>query len=518
MDLCLRTPDGAVTVVEFSHDAGVSDVTAAFSKLMSYPVHVGSIAAFEGCDGSERLSATGVADGDEVSVSLPTASERLACFPSDRHHDVARRLYWGGSLLDIYVGADAVRMLEHARCLAELGHPATANGNLYSRKLTELGGPIWVLGHETWLSDVVREYVLAQPEDFAPFEGRLDGAFDALRSGVHHLPRAIMEDNFFRRCQAGRFGGVRASLVAETAARWGDGHALCKVASLIPDSLSVIAESTAAFADTVWTCREAAMPDARYVHTQGASGDTLPEAIPEDYCVMEDPLLWRRTLYLDMRAISVAAKHGVSVEQMWQSLSAHMLLCADKRPLSPEFGDWRLRARIREHETRQWLAACWRLLTLGLDPETRGARGVRGLHLCVRLRSRAGCLVFLAAGADRANVRTVGPCFDAEKGCASDCACHSHHSGVGRLRCLEAGKYPETCLNDVAADMECYCNTCQYRVYCDRRRAYLADGDAAVDHLPDEPEPWGEKDSRMERNGRMHTWRVRSNRSRATRT
>eukprot|EP00754_Rhynchopus_humris_P031596 Rhum_TRINITY_DN15345_c5_g1::Rhum_TRINITY_DN15345_c5_g1_i8::g.150625::m.150625 len=280
-----------------------------------------------------------------------------------------------------------------------------------------LGGPIWLLGHETWLSDVVRDYLLAQPEDFAPFEGG-GSMLDARRGEVYHLPRAIMEDRFFRRCQCDSFGDVRAGLLPETAERWGDEHPLCKVASLLPDKLAVIAKSTAAFADAVWTCKEAVMPDARYVHAKGASVDTLPDAIPEAFCVMEDPVPWRRTLYLDVRAISVAAKHGVSLEQMWQSLSAHMLRRADDKEYASV--DKFFRARYKLRDTRRWLAACWRLLALGLHPETRGARGVRGLQLCVRLRSRVGCLLFLAAGADRANVQTVGPCFDAGKECASD--------------------------------------------------------------------------------------------------
>ena len=509
MELCLRTPDGAVTVVEFGYDAGVSDVTAAFSKLVLCPVHVGSIAAFQGCDGSERLSATGVVDGDEVSVSHPTARERLARFPSDLHCRVVEKLFWNHSLSDL-----DDRTLEHARCLAEAAHPVTASIDGYSRPLTELGGPIWCLGHETWLSDVVREHFLAQPLDFVPFEGDADRTRHG--TGVlHHLPRAIMSGVFFRRCQSGRFSDVRASLLAETAARWGDGHALYKVASLIPDSLSVIAESAAAFADEVWTYREEATPAAWYVRAQGAclpSADAFPD-VPELFCAMEDPLPWRRTLYLDVRAISVAAKHGVSVEQMWRSLSTHMLMCVDKEYPSAT------RVRDKERETRQWLAACWRLLALGLDPETRGARGVRGLHLCVRLRSRAGCLVFLAAGADRANVRTIGPCFDAGKECAGDCACHACHSGVARLRCLESGRYPEAQLQGVDTDVECYCNDCQYRDYrCPCCYFGSADGYPDSDPpAPNDPEPWDGKDSRMERSGRMNTWRVRSNRSRATR-
>ena len=517
MELCLRTPDGAATVVEFSLDAGVSDVTAAFSKLVSHPVRVGSIAAFRGCDGSERLAVTGVSDGDELSVSQLTASNWLACFPSDRHREVARMLRDIIPLSDL---DDCT--LEHARYLAEAAYPVTAMyGGLYSRRLTELGGPIWILGHETWLSDFVREHVLAQPVGFVPFEG-----WGAAWGGVYHLPRAILEDSFFRRCEDDRFGDVRASLVAETAVRWGDGHALCKVASLIPDSLSVIAESRAAFADDVWTYREAAMPDARYVHDGGAPVDALPDTItiPESYCVKENPSPWHSTLYLDVRAISVAAKHGVSLEQMWQSLSEHMLICAEGQRFSSP--DRETRVREKEHATRQWLAACWRLLALGLHPETRGARGVRGLHLCTRLRSRIGCLVFLVAGADRANVGTIGPCFDAGIKCARRCACHAHHSGVVRLRFLEAGRYPEVRLNSVDTDRHCFCGVCQHSrcvqgtCHCCRyvRSLHSRDDIREVES----PDPnglgsWDEKDSRMERSARMHTLRVRSNRSRATR-
>ena len=516
MELCLRTPDGAATVVEFSYDADVSDVAAAFGKLVSYPVHVGSIAAFQGCEGSERLSATGVADGDEVSVSHPTASERLARFPSDLHYRVAGSLYsygWTRSDHDD-------RTLEHARCLAETGHPITAQFEGYSRPLTELGGPIWILGHETWLSDVVREHFLAQPEDFSPFEGSRDYnpvTYErTLQMGwAYHLPRAILEGNYFRRCRAGSFSDVRASVLAETAARWGDGHALCKVALFIPDNLSVISEATAAFADDVWTYRDAAVPAARYVHAGCASADALPETIPKRYCAMDDPSPLRGTLYLDVRAIPVAAKHGVSLEQMWQSLSEHMLRCADKK--YPQGWPQTRETCLREKEldTRQWLAACWRLLALGLDPETRGARGVRGLHLCTHLRSRAGCLVFLAAGADRANVGTVGPCFDAGKECAGDCACHAYHSGVMRLRRLEAGTHPETQLNDIDTDVVCDCDLCDARSYqCSCNRCLFPTSPLV---LPSDPDPWDEKDSRMERNGRMHTWRVRSNRSHAAR-
>ena len=462
MELCLQTPDGETTAVEFGADAHVGDVLAAFEKLMPWAMGVGTIERFRAHSVDTPLSETGVEDGEEVSVSGMSLGE----YPSYYHEEILCKVLPLTSLSDV-----DWKTFSHARLLARSCHRSTFRYEL-SWALTQLGGPIWALGHDTWLSDFVRSHFLSQPADFWRF-----------RHKCNDLVAAVLGGEFFP-CEP--LVNAREELIAEAAEKWGREHELCKVAMLLSEDIQIISEESATFADALWSHKETHAPAPEFVWVPPGPGDDDKLRIRQSHCVSADVPDIRNAPFLDVRGISVAVKHGVTLEKMWHTLSAYILKYYNVT-------SW----RAPHHLSRSWLPACWRLLALGLDPETRGARGVRGLHLCVLLKSREGCLAFLAAGADRTKVGTIGPCFMAGKVCASDCACHAYHSGAARLRNLEATKYP-VARTPVDSDSDwCNCGCCDY----DRVGTQYTFRDVL---------PWEEADTRVERSARMHTWKARN--------
>ena len=470
MELCLQTPDGETTAVEFGADAHVGDVVAAFEKLMPWATGVGTIERFRAHSVDTPLSETGVEDGEEVSAS---GMSLLDDYPWRYHEEVLGKVHRLTSLSDL-----DWETFNHARLLARSCHPSTFPYKS-SWGLTQLGAPIWALGHDTWLSDVVRPHFLSQPRDacFSDFPGYWGYTPSPLYQSPD-LVAAVLGGELFP-CEP--LVNAREELIAEAAEKWGREHELCKVAMLLPEDISIISKESATFADAVWTHRETHAPAPEFVWVPPGPGED-DKWIPQSHCVSADVPDIRNAPFLDVRGISVAVKHGVPLEKMWHTLSAYILK-------SYNFND----SASGRCLSSDWLPACWKLLALGLDPETRGARGIRGLHLCVLLRSREGCLAFLAAGADRANVGTIGPCFMAGKVCASDCACHAYHSGAARLRNLEASKYP-VARTPVDSDSGWDCGY-------DRVGTQLTFRDVL---------PWEEADTRVERSARMHTWKARN--------
>ena len=466
MELCLQTPDGETTAVEFGADAHVGDVVAAFEKLMPWATGVGTIERFRAHSVDTPLSETGVEDGEEVSASGMSLDD----YPSEYHEEVLRQVLHT-SLSDL----DS-KTLRHARLLAESGHPSTFPYK-FSSKLTQLGAPIWALGHDTWLSDFVRPHFLSQPRVWSHYSYYYEGFWVETPSSYQSpdLVAAVLGGELFP-CEP--LVNAREELIAEAAEKWGREHVLCKVAMLLPEDISIISEESAAFADAVWTHKETHAPAPEFVWVPPGPGEDDKWRIPQSHCVSADVPDIRNAPFLDVRGISVAVKHGVPLEKMWHTLSAYILK-------SYNFND----SASGRCLSSDWLPACWKLLALGLDPETRGTRGIRGLQLCVLLRSREGCLAFLAAGADRANVGTIGPCFVAGKVRASEgCVCFHCYSGVAWLRKFEASANP------FAANPSASGNS---------------DGD---DHV--RPLPWEEADTRVERSTRMHTWKARQRKPR----
>eukprot|EP00754_Rhynchopus_humris_P032884 Rhum_TRINITY_DN15433_c0_g2::Rhum_TRINITY_DN15433_c0_g2_i5::g.156889::m.156889 len=473
MELCLQTPDGETTAVEFGADAHVRDVVAAFERLMPWAMGVGTIARFREHSVDTPLSETGVADGEEVSVSGLSLDD----YPVGYHKGVLRRIH------QVPLSDVDSKTLNHARLLAQSCHSSTFQYPL-SRPLIELGGPIWALGHDTWLSDFVRPHFLSHPRTSHFWDTHYTGSWGHPSSRRSYFPQspelvtAVLSGELF---MGEPLINAQEELIAEAAEKWGSEHELCKVFALLHlRHHSVISKESATFADAVWTHKETHAPAPEFVWVQPGPGEEDRLRIPKSHCASAAVPDIRTAPFLDVRAISVAVKHGVSVEEMWQTLSAYILKCYNCKSSKSD-----------------WVAACWKLLALGLDPETRGARGIRGLHLCVLLKSRVGCLAFLAAGADRAHVGTIGPCFMAGKVCASDCACHTYHSGAGRLRNLEADKYPvasQTGLMDYD----------DYRSYCYYYYNFVNTQCTFTEVLP-----WEEADTRVERSARMHSWKAR---------
>ena len=504
MELCLQTPDGETTAVEFGADAHVGDVVAAFEKLMPWATGVGTIERFRAHSVDTPLSETGVEDGEEVSASGMSLDD----YPSEYHEEVLRQVLHT-SLSDL----DS-KTLSHARLLAESGHPSTFPYK-FSSSLTQLGAPIWALGHDTWLSDFVRPHFLSQPRD-ACFWSHYSHYYGECFWHIHghavkrpylspDLVAAVLSGEVFP-CEP--LVNAREELIAEAAEKWGREHELCKVAMLLPTRrLSVISKESAAFADAVWTHKETHAPAPEFVWVPPGPGEDDKWRIPQSHCVSADVPDIRNALFLDVRGISVAVKHGVPLEKMWHTLSAYIL-------------KWYSDSTPGPFDASGWLPACWKLLALGLDPETRGARGMRGLHLCVFLNVHEGRLAFLAAGADRANVGTIGPCFMAGKVCASDCACHHYYSGAARLRNLEASEnqsaddesnhsYRSRSHRRPGDREECRCDYYFIERVCDRCADRVGTKYTFEDVLP-----WEEADTRVERSARMHTWKARQRKPR----
>eukprot|EP00754_Rhynchopus_humris_P032877 Rhum_TRINITY_DN15433_c0_g2::Rhum_TRINITY_DN15433_c0_g2_i1::g.156875::m.156875 len=489
MELCLQTPDGETTAVEFGADAHVRDVVAAFERLMPWAMGVGTIARFRGHSVDTPLSETGVEDGEGVSVSGLSLDD----YPARYHEDVLRQLHRFPPTLS---NVDS-KTLNHARLLAQSCHSSTFQYPL-SRPLIELGGPIWALGHDTWLSDFVRPHFLSHPRTSHFWDTHYTGSWGHPSSRRSYFPQspelvtAVLSGELF---MGEPLINAQEELIAEAAEKWGSEHELCKVFALLHlRHHSVISKESATFADAVWTHKETHAPAPEFVWVQPGPGEEDRLRIPKSHCASAAVPDIRTAPFLDVRAISVAVKHGVSVEEMWQMLSAYILkyynATSSRAPHSLS-RDYNCKSGKSD-----WVAACWKLLALGLDPETRGARGIRGLHLCVLLKSRVGCLAFLAAGADRAHVGTIGPCFMAGKVCASDCACHTYHSGAGRLRNLEASKYPVA--RPQSDDDDFWCNDC-----------YGTFSRVGTQYTFKEVLPWEEADTRVERSARMHSWKAR---------
>ena len=440
---------------------------------MPWATGVGTIERFRAHSVDTPLSETGVEDGEEVSVSgMP-----LEAHPWEYHEEVVRKIHDTSRPDEETLDKET---LNHARLLAQLGHPAT-RVHAFSRVLTQLGCPIWGLGHDTWLSDFVRAHFVSQPRYACFWDYRY-----VYRSP--DLVSAVLSGEFFP-CEP--LFNAREELIAEAAEKWSREHELCNVLSLLLcGHLTIISEESATFADAVWMHKETHAPAPEFVWVPPGPGDDDTWR-PESHCVSADVPDIRNMPFLDVRSISVAVKHGVTLEEMWRTLSAYILKSYnDSTPGSYHAGRF---------DPSSWLPACWKLLALGLDPETRGARGIRGLHLCVYLNVREGCLAFLAAGADRANVGTLGPCFRAGKVCASDCACHHYNPGAARLRKLEA---PNQSADDVSSE---YSTASAYEGQLDRVGTQYAFWNIL---------PWEKADTRVERSARMHTWKARQRKPR----
>ena len=462
MELCLQTPDGETTAVEFGADAHVGDVVAAFEKLMPWATGVGTIERFRAHSVDTPLSETGVEDGEEVSASGMSLDD----YPSEYHNEeVLYQVYHLTSLSDL----DWETFI-HARLLARSCHPSTFHYKS-SWGLTQLGAPIWFLRHYTWLSDFVRPHFLSQPRD--AYFWRYADYWGHYSDGSPDLVAAVLSGELFP-CEP--LVNAREELIAEAAEKWGREHELCKVAMLLPEDISIISKESATFADAVWTHKETHAPAPEFVWVPPGPGEDDKWRIPQSHCVSADVPDIRNALFLDVRGISVAVKHGVPLEKMWHTLSAYILKYRynDSRCLSSD-----------------WLPACWKLLALGLDPETRGARGIRGLQLCVLLRSREGCLAFLAAGADREQAGKFEPFVRAGK--VQFCACGCAPQSVADWqRKLESKLATDPSSKQLAA----------HPSECGNSDGY----DGVL--------PWEEADTRVERSARMHTWKARQRKPR----